>query len=106
MLTEVANEVIGSSGGQPITVVYNFYFSAVSLLMLCLVATVITERMIEPRLGAYEATAMELTATTSGAGAEPVVDSGPQQDDEASAAEGRGLRFALFGFLGVLILWF
>lgn len=106
MLTEVANEVIGSSGGQPITVVNNFYFSVVSLLMLCVVATFITERMIEPRLGAYDATVMAPAAagTGAGAGAGPAAGSDPQQGGEASAAEARGLRFALFGFLGVLVL--
>ena len=55
MLTEIANEAIGLTGGHPITVANNLYFSAVSLLFLCVVATFITERMIEPRLGAYDA---------------------------------------------------
>ncbi len=57
MITEIANEAIGLTGGQPITVANNLYFSAVSLLFLCVVATFITERMIEPRLGAYDAPA-------------------------------------------------
>jgi aminobenzoyl-glutamate transport protein len=108
MLTEVANEVLGSSGRHPISVVNNFYFSAVSLLVLCLVATVVTERMIEPRLGAYTAAAMAPAATEAGPGnvteAEPTVDSNAPQGNEASGAQARGLRFALFGFLGVLIV--
>ena len=40
----------------------NLYFSAVSLIILCVVATFITERMIEPRLGAYDFTSTEAVA--------------------------------------------
>ena len=53
MITEIANEAIGLTGGNPISIVSNYFFSAVSLIVLCVVATVITERMIEPRLGVY-----------------------------------------------------
>jgi aminobenzoyl-glutamate transport protein len=91
MITEVANEAIRLAGGSPITVVNNYFFGAVSLIFLCIVGTVITERIIEPRLGAYDPA---LAGTTEG-GAE-------EQSAEAAAAEARGLRFALFGFLGVL----
>ncbi len=53
--------------------------------------------MIEPRLGAYDATRRR--------SAEAGVD---QQDEErtpeAAAAESRGLRYALFGILGVLVI--
>ncbi|HEV8194083.1 MAG TPA: AbgT family transporter, partial [Ktedonobacterales bacterium] len=94
MITEVANEAIALTGGRPITVVNNLYFSAVSLVLLCLVATVITERLIEPRLGAYNA---PLAVSTETGGGEPQGEETP-----AAAMEGRGLRFALFGFLGVL----
>lgn len=110
LITEVANEAITVSGGHPITVVNNLFFSAVSLILLCLVATFITERMIEPRLGTYEAAAVApATATaTGGAGADAetgaAAGSDSQQSDEARAAEARGLRFALFGFLGVLVV--
>ncbi len=51
MMVEVANEAIALSGGEPISVVSNYYFSVVSMFLMCIVATVITERMIEPRLG-------------------------------------------------------
>jgi aminobenzoyl-glutamate transport protein len=61
---------------------------------MCLVATVITERLIEPRLGPYRADA-EAPAKSS---------DGEQPAGTAAAAEARGLRFALFGFLAVLAL--
>ena len=62
MITEIANEAITLTGGRPISVVNNFYFSAVSLIILCVVATFITERMIEPRLGVYDFTSTEAIA--------------------------------------------
>jgi len=96
MITEIANEAIGLTGGQPITVANNFYFSAVSLLMLCVVATFITERMIEPRLGAYDAS---LASAEAG-----VEQQDAERTPEAVAAESRGLRFALFGALAVLVI--
>jgi aminobenzoyl-glutamate transport protein len=92
MMTEVANEAIALAGGDPITVVANYYFSVVSLFVLCIVATFITERMIEPRLGAYD-------PAEGGEGAE-----GEVLSEEQRAAEARGLRYALFGSLAVLAI--
>lgn len=105
MITEVANEAITLAGGQPVTVANNLFFSAISLVLLCLVATVVTERMIEPRLGAYDSATMP-PATAIAGGAESghgvAADDDPPPGDDESAAEARGLRYALFGFLGVL----
>jgi aminobenzoyl-glutamate transport protein len=92
MMTEVANEAIALSGGDSMTVVSNYYFSVVSLFVLCVAATFITERMIEPRLGAFDP-----SEGGEGAVAE-------EQSAEEKAAEARGLRFALFGFLAVLAI--
>jgi aminobenzoyl-glutamate transport protein len=95
MLGEMTNEAIALAGGAPQTILNNYFFSAVSLLFLCVVATLITERIIEPRLNAADAAA----GVAGNAG-----DTAPLEmlDDEAKAAEARGLRFALVGFLGVL----
>lgn len=90
MLTEITNEAISLAGGAPITVVANFYFAAASTVVLSIIATVVTDRMIEPRLGSYQ-----------GEETGPVEEA---QDDGASGAEGRGLRYALFGFLGTVIV--
>jgi aminobenzoyl-glutamate transport protein len=94
MLTEIANESITHAGGHPMSIVNNYYFSIVSLLMLCVIATVITERMIEPRLGTYDTSMLSPTEASAS----------QQQSEEDAAAEARGLRFALFGTLGVLVI--
>jgi aminobenzoyl-glutamate transport protein len=100
MITEIANEAIGLTGGRPITVANNFFFSAVSLIILCVLATFITERMTEPRLGAYDFSSPEATAVRAAEAAGGESDTGGAE--AAAAAEARGLRFALFGFLAVL----
>lgn len=100
LITEIANEAIGGTGGQAITVVNNFYFSAVSLVFLCLVATVITTRIVEPHLSSHDAaTGPEPALAVQGGSGEP-----EQSAPDVQAAEARGLRFALFGFLGVLAI--
>ncbi|MCA9990257.1 MAG: AbgT family transporter [Ardenticatenaceae bacterium] len=88
MLTEITNEAILLAGGEPITIVANFYFAAASTIILSIVAAVVTTRIIEPRLGAYQA--------AEGAPKEEA------QDETAIAAEARGLRYALYAFLGIL----
>ncbi|HEX6510309.1 MAG TPA: AbgT family transporter [Chloroflexota bacterium] len=94
MITEIANEAIALTHGKPISIVSNYFFSAVSLLLMCLVATIITERIIEPRLGAYDFSQVDSAAAGS---AETV-------DEEAASKEARGLRFAFYGFLGLLAI--
>ena len=89
MLTEVTNEAILLAGGTPISITANYFFMIVSTFVLSIAITVVTERMIEPRLGKYEAEA----------GA--VSDTAPTIDPEAEA---RGLRGALWGFLAVLVI--
>jgi aminobenzoyl-glutamate transport protein len=89
MITEVTNEALSLiPGAEPITIVANYWFSVVSSVVLALVAYFVTERLIEPRLGAY-------TGTPSGVAAAAEID---------RASEARGLRWALFAFLGFLAL--
>lgn len=90
MLTEITNEAISLAGGQPITIVANFYFAVAATIILSIVAAIITDRIIEPRLGAYHPSD---DAPTEEA-----------QSAEAVAAETKGLRYALFAFLGMLAL--
>jgi aminobenzoyl-glutamate transport protein len=80
MLTEITNEAIGLAGGQPITIVSNLYFQVVLSILLSIVAALITDRIIEPRVGAYvpEASA-DVPAT------DVTLD---------KAAQSRGMRFA------------
>ena len=67
----------------------NLWFSIVSVLFLTVVIAFITDRMIEPRLGAYK--------PEDGAAGEPGA--------VLSERESRGLRYAGFGLLGVIVVF-
>lgn len=85
MLNEVTNEAIGLVGGSPLALTANYYFMVASSVVMAIVATIVTERIVEPRLGAYHGEQEE-------------------QQEGMSAEESRGLTWALYGFLGVLAL--
>jgi len=96
MMTEITNEALGSAGVAPLTIVANWFFSIASSIVLAIVAAIVTERIVEPRLGTFD----------PASAAEP---DGISIEDEADdvhdpVAEARGLRYALFGFLGFLAL--
>jgi aminobenzoyl-glutamate transport protein len=65
----------------------NLWFSIASVIFLTFIVAFITERMIEPRLGQFQ-------------GEKPAEEGG-----ELSAVESRGLKLALIGLVGVLILF-
>src|SRR5262245_61593976 len=90
MLTEITNESITLAGGQPLTIAANLWFNIGSTLILAFVASVVTERVIAPRLGAY-------------AGPAAVAAEGDTAEITPEA-EARGLRAAGFAFLGVLVV--
>jgi aminobenzoyl-glutamate transport protein len=85
MITEITNEAL-PAGSPPLTIVSNWYFSIVSSIVLGIVVALITERIIEKRLGMYE-----------GAGA-----AGGAEAEVDSAAESKGLRYAALAFLGFI----
>lgn len=87
MLTEITNEAIGQSGGAAIDVTANLYFSIASTFILAGVAALITQRIVEPRLGPYDPS----EGSVAGSDGEEAVD---------EAAEARGLKFAFRGLLG------
>jgi len=88
MLTEITNEVL-PSGSTPLDVTANFYFSIVSSIVLALVATWVTVKVVEPRLGTYV----------------PPEGSGLNPDDEIDEkAEARGLKFSAWALLAVVLL--
>ncbi len=89
MLTEITNEAI-PSGTEPLTVTANYFFSVVSSVVLAIVAMFVTQRIVEKRLGPYDPAHGAADATTE------------ELDDDAQAAEARGLRFAFYGLLGSL----
>lgn len=85
IMTEVANESIALvDPSATIEVTANFFFAVVSTFFLAIIITILTEKVIEPRLGPY----------TGHAIAEPT--------DVVPEEERRGLRYALYGFLGAL----
>jgi aminobenzoyl-glutamate transport protein len=82
MLTEITNEAIGLAGGEPITIVANLYFQVVMSILLSVMAALITDRIVEPRLG-----------PTPPNQAQKWSDRSPRQ----AAGEARGMRFAGIG---------
>jgi aminobenzoyl-glutamate transport protein len=92
MLTEIANEAIVGAGGEPITIVSNLYFSIASLFLMCIVATIVTTRIIEPRLGAFDRKNLSAEAQ---AAADATID---------EAAEAKGMRYAGIAFLLTTVL--
>ncbi len=78
MLTEITNEAAALGGGAPITLVSNFYFQVVSSFVLSVIAALVTDRIIEPRLGVYEAAQAEVGDAAA----------------HDAAGEARGMRFA------------
>lgn len=92
MLTEITNESIALTGGESITIAANIFFNIGSSIILAFIAAVVTERIVAPRLGEYTGT-LEGGDTSEG-----------EKQEITSEAEARGLRFALFGFLGVLAM--
>lgn len=85
MLTEITNEVLSSAGMATIEVTHNFYFAAVSGLLMAVVVLLVTVFITEKRLGPWD--------TTSGSYTDP-----DEQIDHS--AEGRGLKFAGWAMLG------
>jgi aminobenzoyl-glutamate transport protein len=93
-ITAITNEAIGLAGGEPLSILANYWFSIVSSIVLAIVAAVITERVIEPRLGAFD-------------GGHAVVE-GPAGEATDPAAERRGMRAALVGtlvFFGIVLVF-
>ena len=87
MLTEITNEASALAGGAPITLVSNFYFQVVSSFVLSVVAALVTDRIVEPRLGVYEATQAEAGDTAA----------------HDAAGEARGMRYAGLTILAYVV---
>jgi len=93
VLTEITNDAIHMvDPSRSIGLTAGLWFSIASVPFLTLVIGLVTERIIEPRLGKFDA--------GKGAG-------NKTQNEGAglSAAESRGLRYAALGLLGVLVVF-
>jgi aminobenzoyl-glutamate transport protein len=87
ILTEITNDAIHLlDPSYSIDLTANVYFAIVSSLVLCVVCTVITEKLVEPRLGEYHG---EVPSATG-------------EGVSESEAESRGLAYALYALLGVV----
>jgi aminobenzoyl-glutamate transport protein len=89
MITEITNEALGATTAPPLTIVANYWFSIGSSFVLAVVVALVTERIVEPRLGAWTGTVAE------GADDKPEVD---------PKAESRGLRYAGIATLAFIAL--
>ncbi|WP_159715188.1 AbgT family transporter [Geminicoccus flavidas] len=86
ILTEITNDAIHLADPQvSIDLTANVWFSIASVIMLTVVITLVTERMIEPRLGPYRG------------------DYRVEEGSGLSVDEYRGLRHALYGLIGVIL---
>jgi aminobenzoyl-glutamate transport protein len=86
ILTEITNDAIHLvNRNVSIDLAANVWFSIGSVILLTILISLITERVIEPRLGAYTG------------GYEVPGEVGLSVD------ESRGLRYALYGLIGVLV---
>jgi aminobenzoyl-glutamate transport protein len=91
VLTEITNDAIHMvDATRSIDLTANVWFSIASVPLLTVIIALITERVIEPRLGKYQGTLDEKA---------------PAEHGEQAAAESRGLRFAGLGLLAVIILF-
>ncbi len=90
VLTELTNDAIHLVNPTlSIGLTANLWFSMASVLFLTVVIALVTERIVEPRLGRYKG----------------VAESSPQSNGELSADESRGLRYAALGLLGVVVFF-
>ena len=87
ILTEITNDAIHLLNPTlSIDLAANFYFGVVSSLVLIVVCALVTERVVEPRLGEYRG---DLSSESGGG---------------VSAEESRGLRYALYALVASVIV--
>jgi aminobenzoyl-glutamate transport protein len=91
MLFEITNESLALAGAPPIAITADFFFQVVSALVMTVVAGFVTVKIVEPRLGKYDPAEAGAAASAIAEEVDPVLDS-------------RGLRHALWAFLGVLVV--
>ena len=98
LLTEITNEPSHLvDPDESIGLTANLWFSIVSTLFIAVVVTIVTERMIEPRLGSTS-----LRSRAGGEAPHDIADDDARRGREAELLgdESRGLRCALYGVLG------
>jgi aminobenzoyl-glutamate transport protein len=87
ILAEMTNDAVHIvDPAKSIELTANFYFGIASSLLLIVVCTVVTDWVVEPRLGKYEG------------------DAPGDESQGLSARESRGLRFALVALVAVVVV--
>lgn len=94
VLVEFTNDALHLvDPNQSIGLASNLWFSIVSVIFLTVIIALISDRIVEPRLGPY--TPVD----------DPNAPAEGESSGELSAAENRGLRFALVGFIGLVVVF-
>ena len=94
ILTGITNDAIHIlDPSRSIDLTANFWFSCASVVMMTIVVSVITEKVVEPRLGPYVAPE----------GLE--VDQAAAEGPELTAEQSRGLKFATWSLITVLAVF-
>ncbi|MEV6284014.1 AbgT family transporter [Kribbella sp. NPDC051770] len=89
IITEVTNETVALVAPDVhLNVTHNFFFSIASTIFCAIVMTIVTERVLEPRLGRYD---------PAEAPADAPADHVPTEEE--MALESRGLRFSVYYLL-------
>jgi len=97
LLTGVTNEAISLvDPTESLGITANLWFAIASTFFTALVVTIVTHRVVEPRLGKYEPPAVESTEGDAATADEP--------EPLAPDVESKGLRYALFGVIGSVIV--
>jgi aminobenzoyl-glutamate transport protein len=93
VLTEITNDAIHMVNPTlSIDLTANLLFSIASVVILTIVIALVSERIIEPRLGKYQ-------------DQRSAADAPAQQSAEMTAEEARGLRYAALGLLAVVVFF-
>jgi aminobenzoyl-glutamate transport protein len=92
VLTEITNDASALAGpGHKIDLAANLYFGIASAVFVTFVLTFISSRFVESRLGTYDPTDADTSAE-------------PEAEEIDADAEARGMRYALWAALGVLVV--
>jgi aminobenzoyl-glutamate transport protein len=88
ILVGITNDAIAlMNPGRTISLTANFWFSVASVILLTVVVSLISDRIIEPRLGPY------------------TVESGESVDKGVTVEEARGLKYAGWGLIAALVFF-
>jgi aminobenzoyl-glutamate transport protein len=92
MLTEITNEAISLSGGTPLSLAANLFFAIGSSLVMAIVVTWVTDKIVEPRLSKFDFDAYAAEHPEIG------------DANVFTPEEMRGLKYAVLASLAMIVL--